>query len=270
MLSDIENVRKMVELLGDEGFVAALTNAEQLVDDVDETLGRVEQVEDEAAEAVREANEALNAVDSRLQRFDETIRLIEAKIEAGFSVGFFFFALQQWTAGAVFLATGLFVMGLLGVSSLAVTIATMPQIQRLRQVGGALTSRLGVDDDAGGDEPGERSEPRIDWQTTDQEQRGRQTGESRRDRQTGDTQDDRGRRNQQAGDGQSTRQTRRGDPDGQTAQSNRGRASDDQRAESGGRRDRTTGGGNRRRRRDRAKGESETRERTDTDDDRRE
>jgi uncharacterized UPF0160 family protein len=76
MLSDVENVRKMVELLGDEGFVEALRNAEQLVDDVDETLGRVEQVEDEAAVAVREANEALNAVDRRLQRFDEAIRLI--------------------------------------------------------------------------------------------------------------------------------------------------------------------------------------------------
>ncbi len=199
MLSDVENVRKMLELLGDEGFVEALRNAEQLVDDVDETLGRVEQVEDEAAVAVDEANEALNAVDRRLQRFDEAIRLIEAKIEAGFSIGFFFFALQQWTAGGVFLAAGLAVMGLLGISSLAVTVATMPQIERLRQVGELLTSRLDADDDDEGDG---QNEPRIDWQTkTTDQRRDRQTGERQPDRQTEgesedrertDTDDDRG------------------------------------------------------------------------------
>jgi hypothetical protein len=191
MLSDVENVRKMVELLGDEGFVEALRNAEQLVDDVDETLGRVEQVEDEAAVAVDEANEALNAVDRRLQRFDEAIRLIEAKIEAGFSIGFFFFALQQWTAGGVFLAAGLAVMGLLGISSLAVTVATMPQIERLRQVGELLTSRLDADDDDEGDG---QNEPRIDWQTkTTDQRRDRQTGERQPDRQTEGESEDRER-----------------------------------------------------------------------------
>jgi hypothetical protein len=38
----------MVGLLGDEGFVDALKNAENLVGDVEETLRRVEEVEDEA------------------------------------------------------------------------------------------------------------------------------------------------------------------------------------------------------------------------------
>jgi len=278
MLSDVENVRKMVELLGDEGFVEALRNAEQLVDDVDETLGRVEQVEDEAAVAVREANEALNAVDRRLQRFDEAIRLIEAKIEAGFSIGFFFFALQQWTAGGVFLAAGLAVMGLLGISSLAVTIATMPQIERLRQVGELLTSRFDADNADDGDG---QNEPQINWQTTD-----RQTGESRRDQQTDDTRDDRqtdgGRRHQRTGgshrereadrsssdrqtdEGQPDWQTGELGPDRQTAESRRGRASsDDRRAESRADRRRDRSGG-----RDRTEGESENRERTDTDNDR--
>jgi hypothetical protein len=44
VLSDIENVRKMVALLGDEGFVEALENAEKLVDEADDTLTRVEQI----------------------------------------------------------------------------------------------------------------------------------------------------------------------------------------------------------------------------------
>ncbi len=175
MLSDIENVRKLTELLGDEGFVEALTNAETLVEDVSETLDRVEDVEDDAQEAVQEANAALNAVDYRLRKFDETIRLIEAKFEAGFSIGFFFFAFQQWTAGSLFLGAGLALMGLLGVSSLAVTIATMPQVRRLRQLGQYLTDR--VDDEepsvevevADAENRSDRpSDPRVDWRTTDE------------------------------------------------------------------------------------------------------
>ncbi len=278
MLSDVENVRKMVELLSDEGFVRALTNAEQLVDDVDETLGRVEQVEDEAAVAVREANEALNAVDRRLQRFDEAIRLIEAKIEAGFSVGFFFFAFQQWTAGDVLLAAGLSAMGLLGISSLAVTIATMPQIQRLRQVGGLLTSRLDVEDDDREEREDKASEPSIDWQTTDQHRdrepdADRQTDRGRRHQRTGEShrerEADQSSSDQQAGESHRDQQTRGTDPDGQAAESGRA-SSDDQRAESGRdrQRDRTTDGRRRNRGRRRDQAESEARERTGPDDDR--
>lgn len=142
MFSDIENVRKMMALLGDEGFVEALSNAEKLVEDADETLGRVEQIESDAEQAVREANEALVAVDNRLLKFDETISLLEAKIEAGFTVGFFFFALNTYLAGDLLVAAGLFCMGLLGVSSLVVTIVTLPQVRRLRQVGEYATDRL--------------------------------------------------------------------------------------------------------------------------------
>ena len=145
MRSDIDNVRKMVGLLGDEGFVKALTNAEKLVTDAEETLERVEKIEGEAGEAVREANEALEAVDNRLEKFDETISLLEAKIEAGFSLGFFFFALSMWRDGELLLAAGLAFMGLLGASSLLVTIATLPQVRRLRQVGDYATDRIDRD-----------------------------------------------------------------------------------------------------------------------------
>lgn len=142
MRSDIDNVRKMMGLLGDEGFVKALTNAEKLVNDAEETLERVEKIEGEAGEAVREANEALQAVDNRLLKFDETISLLEAKIEAGFSLGFFFFALSMWSDGEVLLAAGLAFMGLLGASSLVMTIVTLPQVRRLRQVGEYATDRM--------------------------------------------------------------------------------------------------------------------------------
>ena len=132
----------MVGLLGDQGFVDALTDVEGLVDDANETLDRVERIEGEAAAAVREANEALVAVDERLATFDETISLLEAKIEAGFSVGFFLFAANRWIAGEPLFAAGLLVLGLLGASSLAVTIATMPQVRRLRKVGRFATDRV--------------------------------------------------------------------------------------------------------------------------------
>lgn len=142
MLSDIGNVYRMLDLLGDDGFVDALQDTEQLVDDATETLERVERIEGEAEAAVREANEMLTAVDHRLMRFDETLSLLEAKIEAGFSIAFLFFAVTTWLAGNLLLAAGLFVMGLLGASSLVVTILTLPQVRRLRQVGEYATDRL--------------------------------------------------------------------------------------------------------------------------------
>jgi len=142
MRSDIDNVRQMVGLLGDEGFVDALKNAENLVGDVEETLRRVEEVEDEANEAVQEANAALHAVDARLKKVDDTISLIEAKIEAGFSLGFFFFAFSQWSEGNVILAVALAFMGLLGASSLIRTILNMPQVRRLRNMGDYATDQI--------------------------------------------------------------------------------------------------------------------------------
>ena len=146
MRSDIENVRQMVGLLGDEGFVDALKNAENLVGDVEETLKRVEEVEDEANEAVQEANQALHAVDARLKKVDDTISLIEAKIEAGFSLGFFFFAFSQWSEGKVVLAIALAFMGLLGASSLIRTILNMPQVRRLRDMGDYATDQIWDED----------------------------------------------------------------------------------------------------------------------------
>jgi hypothetical protein len=202
MLSDVDNVRKLMDLLGDDGFVETLTNVEQLVEDVDDTLDRVEEIEDEANEAVREANDALNAVDHRLQKVDETIRLTEAKIEAGFSAGFFFFAFQQFQAGAIFIATGLFIMGLLGSSSLVVTVINMPQVQRLWEMGLYLANRLDEDEseeieveiearEAAGRSDRERESdgepgPTIDWRTKDG-RRDRKRGDGQRDRASADS-----------------------------------------------------------------------------------
>jgi len=145
MASDLGNMLRMMNILGDEGFVDALENAEHLVQNADETLERVEKIETDAEKAVREANETLTAVDNRLAKFDETISLLEAKIEAGFSIGFFFFGLNRYLDGEILLAAVLFLMGLLGASSLFVTIVTLPQVQRLRKVG--LTAWQYVDDD---------------------------------------------------------------------------------------------------------------------------
>ncbi|GEM_PF-1519818 len=134
MSSDISNMLKMMNLLGDDGFVDALKNVEKLVEDVEGTLNRVEQIEGDAEQAVQEANQALNAVDYRLEKFDETISLLEAKIEAGFTVGFFLFGINRWLDGELILASILFFMGLLGVSSLIITIIKLPQVQRLRRL----------------------------------------------------------------------------------------------------------------------------------------
>lgn len=158
-MSEVDNIRRLIGLLSDDGFIDALTNAEELVKDADETLGRVERIEGEANEALREANEALDQVDHRLRKFDETVSLLEAKIEAGFSVGFFFFALSTWRGGDVFLAAGLFLMGLLGASSLVVTVVNLPQVRRLRQAGRYTIQRLTEDESetASADEKGRGS-----------------------------------------------------------------------------------------------------------------
>lgn len=142
MSSDIGRVLRMMNLVGDEGFVEALENAESLVEDAEDTLRRVEKIEGEAEAAVREANETLQAVDTRLMKFDETISRLEAKIEAAFSIAFLFFAVSQYTEGQVLIAGGLAIMGFLGFSSLVVTIVTLPQVQRLRQVGEYASDRL--------------------------------------------------------------------------------------------------------------------------------
>ena len=56
MLSEVDNARKLMVLLSDEGFTEALTQAEDLVNDVNDTLDRVERIEEEAAEAVKDAD----------------------------------------------------------------------------------------------------------------------------------------------------------------------------------------------------------------------
>ena len=152
MSSDLGNALRMVGLLGDDEFVDALTDVEELIAEVNETLDRVEEVETEAQRAVEDADESLQAVDARLDRFDEMISLLEAEIEAVFSAGFLYFAFTQWTAGNGLLAAGLLFMGLLGASSLAITVYKMPQVRKLRRVGRYASRRLEDDGDDGVDE----------------------------------------------------------------------------------------------------------------------
>jgi hypothetical protein len=142
------NTARMVGLLGDEEFVDALTNVEGTIEEVNETLDRVEEVEDEAAQAVHEANATLTAVDQRLAKVDETISLLEAKIEAGFSLAFLLVAANLYVQGDLILAATLALLGLLGAGALVSTARTLPQVQKLRQLGGATYDRLdGVDED---------------------------------------------------------------------------------------------------------------------------
>jgi hypothetical protein len=201
MSADIGNMLKMMNVLGDDGFVDALTDVEGLVEDVNETLDRVERIEGEAEAAVKEANEALNAVDHRLAKFDETISLLEAKIEAGFSVGFLFFALNQYLAGEFLLAAGLGFMGMLGASSLVVTIVTLPQVRRLRRMS-RFENPFGRDESTDGTGTNGRNRGRDrtdsrDRDTTDRnESRDQNDDTSRtdsRDRDTADRDDDSGR-----------------------------------------------------------------------------
>lgn len=149
MRTEIENVREIAALLSDEGFVRAITNAEPLVDDaelvvedaealiteVDGTLERIERIENEA-------NEALHAVDQRLLAFDRTLSKIEAKIEAGFTLVFFGIAFSRYAEGDLLGAAILALLGLMGIGSLAVTIWTLPHVQKLRQVGEFATDTV--------------------------------------------------------------------------------------------------------------------------------
>jgi hypothetical protein len=147
-IPDIWSTAKMVELLSDEEFVNALTNVEGTVQEVNNTLDRVEEVETEAGQAVTEANETLKAVDNRLTKVDETISLLEAKIEAGFSLGFFVVAVNLFLRGELILAVSLAALGMLGAGALIVTIVTLPQVRKLRQAVVAAVDRLnGADED---------------------------------------------------------------------------------------------------------------------------
>ncbi|WP_254830071.1 hypothetical protein [Haloglomus salinum] len=143
LLSEVNNVRQLVELLSDDGFTEAIAQAEDLVNDVNDTLDRVEEVEDEAAEAVKEANQTLVAVDRRLSKVDETISLLEAKIEAGFSLGFLVFAFNFFIDGDLLFAASLAFLGLLGAGQLLVTVRTIPQVQKLRELLRYVLERLG-------------------------------------------------------------------------------------------------------------------------------
>jgi len=160
MLSEVNNVRQLVELLSDDGFTEAITQAEDLVNDVNDTLERVERVEDEAGEAVKEANRTLVAVDRRLDKVDRTINLLEAKIEAGFSLGFFVFAVNFYLGGDYLFAISLGFMGLLGAGQLLVTIRNIPQVEKLRWGAARVAKRLGyhdlADDIADPDQPVEQ------------------------------------------------------------------------------------------------------------------
>jgi hypothetical protein len=147
-IPDIWSTAKMVELLSDEEFVDALTNVEGTIQQVNNTLDRVEEVEAEAGQAVTEANETLKAVDNRLTKVDETISLLEAKIEAGFSLGFFVVAVNLFLRGDLILAVSLAALGMLGAGALVVTIVTLPQVRKLRQAVLAAIDRLnGTDED---------------------------------------------------------------------------------------------------------------------------
>jgi hypothetical protein len=146
MLSEVDNARKLMLLLGDEGFTEALTQAESLIEDANDTLDRVERIEGEAAAAVTEANRTMQAVDQRLDKVDRTINLLEAKIEAGFSLAFFVFAVNVYLGGDVFFAAGLFALGLLGAGQLLVTIRNIPQVEKLWAGVRYLLDRLGVRD----------------------------------------------------------------------------------------------------------------------------
>lgn len=169
LLSEVDNVRQLIELLGDKGFVEAVSEAEELVNEVNDTLDRVEQVEDEAAEAVKEANQTLTAVDRRLDTVDRTINLLEAKIEAGFSLGFFVFAANFYLDGDYIFAASLAFLGLLGAGQLVVTIINIPQVEKLRWALARLAERLGyweiaddidVDEQAPGERPADAGGPR--------------------------------------------------------------------------------------------------------------
>ena len=144
MLSEVDNARKLMVLLSDEGFTEALTQAEDLVEDVNDTLDRVERIEEEAAEAVKDADRTMRAVDRRLEKVDRTINLLEAKIEAGFSLAFFVFAVNVYLAGDRFFAAGLFALGLLGAGQLLVTIRNIPQVEKLWAAVRYLLDRVGA------------------------------------------------------------------------------------------------------------------------------
>jgi hypothetical protein len=101
----------------------------------------------EAGRAVQESNATLRAVDYRLAKVGETISLLEAKADVGFSAGFLVVAANLFLRGGLLLAASLAVLGLLSAGALVVTTVTLPQVKKLHQAALAAFDRLdGVDE----------------------------------------------------------------------------------------------------------------------------
>lgn len=132
-----ENVRRLLDTVGDDDFVDAVTKIDVILDDVEETMGRVRHIE-------RDVGQMMGNVDDKLVAVDETIRRIEQKVEASFSVAFWVLAANRYVEDDVLWAGILAAVGVVFSSSLIWTTFRKSLLKRAIDLGDTATDVAGT------------------------------------------------------------------------------------------------------------------------------
>ena len=119
-----DNVRRLLDTLGDDDFVDAVTQIDVILDDVEETMRRVRGIEGDV-------DGMMDNVDAKLVAVDGTIRRIEQKVEASFAVAFWVLGANRFLEDDLLWAGILGAVGLVFASSLLVTTYRKSLLKRV-------------------------------------------------------------------------------------------------------------------------------------------
>ncbi len=133
MRTEAENVRRLLLLLSDEEFVEAVSNADRLVDDADETLLRVREIE-------RSVDQMMYEVDERMLAIDTMMNSIVARLEASVSVVLFILGVNRYLQDDVVWAAIFVAVALTFSTSLVMTLFRKSRLQRVVEGAGRMVS----------------------------------------------------------------------------------------------------------------------------------
>lgn len=131
MRTEADNVRRLLMLLGDDEFVEAISNADRLVDDADETLLRVREIE-------RSVDQMMYEVDERMLEIDRMMNSIVARLEASVSVVLFILGVNSYLKDDFLWAVIFVAVALTFSTSMVVTLFRRSRLQRLVEGAGRM------------------------------------------------------------------------------------------------------------------------------------
>lgn len=119
--------------MSDEEFVEAISNADRLVDDADETLVRVREIE-------RSVDQMMYEVDERMLAIDEMMNSIVARLEASVSVVLFILGVNSYLQDDVLWAAVFVAVALTFSTSMVVTLFRKSRLQSVVEGAGRIVS----------------------------------------------------------------------------------------------------------------------------------